>query len=63
MEDEQRARIISGFQIGQELDSLSVDEIDETISCLKEEIDRLNAAKAAKQSHLSAAESLFGKSH
>jgi uncharacterized small protein (DUF1192 family) len=49
------------FEIGQPLDLMSVHEIDETIAALREEIARLEAARAAKASASTAAEEFFKK--
>jgi len=49
------------YQIGQMLDSMSVEEIEHTIQRLKEEIARLENARAQKAGHIEAAESLFSK--
>lgn len=46
-------------EIGQPLDRLSIAEIDARVAILKDEIARLEAAKAAKGSVRDAAESLF----
>lgn len=61
MEDETPKKT-DGYQIGQNIDLLSVEEIEEVISSLTAEITRLEAAKSAKETHLQAAESLFGAS-
>ena len=50
-----------GYLIGQPLDTLSVEEIDETIALLTGEIERLGQARSEKTGHLAAAESLFSK--
>lgn len=47
------------FQIGQDISSLSVEELSETVELLRNEIDRLETAKKAKSKHLADAESLF----
>jgi len=49
----------SGHRVGEALDSLSVQELDERIEALKAEILRLEEARAAKQQSLSAAAALF----
>jgi uncharacterized small protein (DUF1192 family) len=49
------------FVLGQPLDLLSVEEIDDTIVSLRSEIERLLEARAAKASHLDAANALFSK--
>lgn len=46
-------------EIGQILDALSVDELDERIVLLRAEIERLEAAKAAKQASKAAADLFF----
>lgn len=49
------------FEIGQPLDLLSVQEIEETLAELREEIAQLEATRAAKQSASAAAEAFFKK--
>ncbi|MBX3571722.1 MAG: DUF1192 domain-containing protein [Mesorhizobium sp.] len=46
-------------EIGQDLATLSVGELEERISLLREEISRLEAEKAAKGTTRSAADALF----
>jgi uncharacterized small protein (DUF1192 family) len=46
-------------EIGQSLDTLSVDELDERVSLLREEIARLEAARAGKVASRAAAASVF----
>jgi uncharacterized small protein (DUF1192 family) len=46
-------------EIGQTLDALSVDELDERIALLREEIARLETARGAKQASRAAADSFF----
>jgi uncharacterized small protein (DUF1192 family) len=46
-------------EIGQDLSTLSVDELDKRIDLLRDEITRLEAEKARKASGKAAAESLF----
>lgn len=46
-------------EIGQDLSPLSVAELDERISLLREEIARLDAAKASKQTFRQAAAQFF----
>jgi uncharacterized small protein (DUF1192 family) len=48
----------SSYEIGQSLDDLSVQEIDERITALRAEITRLEARRA-KQASLSAAAAFF----
>jgi uncharacterized small protein (DUF1192 family) len=45
----------------QDLDPLSIDELDERIAALKEEIARVEAHMNRAQTHRSAAEELFKK--
>ena len=45
----------------QDLDPLSVDELEERIEALKEEIARVEAHMSKAQTHRSAAEELFKK--
>ena len=45
----------------QDLDPLSIDELDERIAALKEEIARVEAHMNRAQTHRSAAEELFTK--
>ena len=47
------------FEIGQNLEELSVEELEETIVLLETEITRLKAARDTKSAHLSAADALF----
>jgi uncharacterized small protein (DUF1192 family) len=49
----------SRHEIGQPLDILSVGELDERISLLREEIARLEATKAAKELSKKAADAFF----
>lgn len=48
-------------EVGQSLDSLSVDELDERIELLQAEIARLSAARASKQASKNAADAFFRK--
>lgn len=59
--DEEDVKKKKSYEIGQNLEELSVDELNETVASLKEEITRLEAASAAKSEHLSVAEALFSK--
>lgn len=49
----------SRYEIGQNLEDLSIDEIDHTIDLLNQEISRLQAIRELKNKHLNAAEALF----
>lgn len=59
-EDDDRPKKIT-HEIGQDLYLLSVKELEERIALLTEEIERLRAAIASKQSSRSAADSFFKK--
>jgi len=52
---------LSVYAIGQNLDEMSVEELDRTVEILKTEIKRLEEIRNAKSSHISAAEALFVK--
>ena len=58
-DDEDRPRKPVAHEIGQKLDALSVDELGDRIALLKSEIERLEAARSAKQTALNAASSIF----
>ena len=47
------------YELGQDLSKLSVGELAELIESLKEEIARVEAARASKQASLSAADAAF----
>ena len=49
----------SMHEIGQNLDDISVQELDERIAALQAEIKRLEEARAAKQASAGAAAALF----
>lgn len=57
--DEENPKKKRHFEIGQVLDDLSVEELDEAVALLEAEIDRLKTARQSKSEHLSAAEALF----
>ncbi|MER2268485.1 DUF1192 domain-containing protein [Methylobacterium oxalidis] len=52
-------RRAAAHEIGQKLDDLSVEELGERIALLRQEIERLEAARDAKQAAKSAAGSVF----
>ncbi len=52
---------LAAFEIGQPLDLLSIAELDERIERLRQEIARLEAARAAKQAASAAADAFFKK--
>ena len=47
------------YELGQDLSKLSVGELAALVETLQEEIARVEAARAAKQSSLSAADAVF----
>lgn len=57
-EDEPRKRI-STHEVGMPLDALSVSELEERVALLRNEISRLEAAIAARNTTRSAAEQVF----
>ena len=59
--NEEDAKKPVSYQIGQSLDDLSVDELNELIGTLKNEIGRIEMSAASKSAHLSAADALFKK--
>jgi uncharacterized small protein (DUF1192 family) len=60
-EEDEAPRRPAAFEIGQPLDLLSIAELDERIERLRQEIARLEAARAAKQAASAAAEVFFRK--
>jgi len=52
-------RKMPGHEIGQKLDEISVAELDERITLLREEIARLEAARDAKRAAQAAADAFF----
>ena len=59
MDDDTAPKKRVTHEIGQDLALLSVQELDDRVSILKQEIARLEAARAAKQASRSAADSFF----
>ncbi len=59
MTDEDNARRSVSHQLGERLDDLSLADLDARVSLLRDEIARLEAAKAAKQDAAAAAASFF----
>lgn len=57
--DDDRPVKKAAHEIGQDLSTLSVDELGERIALLRAEIDRIEAARTAKTSTRTAAEGLF----
>ena len=60
-DDDDRPKKKITHEIGQELTLLSVGELTERITLLKEEIARLEANMATKQASISVADMLFKK--
>ena len=60
MIDEENPPPVSGYIIGQLLDSLSIDELRETIGALQAEIERLERTLEEKTARMEAADALFG---
>jgi uncharacterized small protein (DUF1192 family) len=52
-------KAVTSHEIGQNLDDLSLQEIDERIAVLQAEIARLDEARSAKQASASAANAFF----
>jgi uncharacterized small protein (DUF1192 family) len=61
IEDDDRPKKKIAHEIGQELALLSVKELGERIGLLKDEIERLEQAKAKKQASRSVADQFFKK--
>ena len=59
--EDDRPKPKSVHEIGQDLSMLSLAEIDERISVLKAEIERLTEARAKKDASRSAADAFFRK--
>ncbi|WP_448951107.1 DUF1192 domain-containing protein [Labrys neptuniae] len=57
--DDEPRKVPVAHQIGQDLSTLSLHELDERIAALKQEIARLEEAKAKKTASLSAASAFF----
>jgi uncharacterized small protein (DUF1192 family) len=60
-EDDDRPKKKLAHEVGQDLALLSVKELEERVSLLKEEIARLEAALAKKQASRSSADQFFKK--
>jgi uncharacterized small protein (DUF1192 family) len=61
LEEDDRPKKKIAHEIGQDLALLSVEELGERIALLKDEIARLEAARAKKQASRSAADQFFKK--
>lgn len=57
--EEERPRRVVSHEIGQDLSTLSIDELGERIALLNAEIVRLETARGAKSSSKKAADSFF----
>lgn len=57
--DEPRSKITKSFELGQNLDVLSIAELEGRITALQAEIERVRAEIARKRAHEAAASSLF----
>jgi len=57
--EEQRPSRLVRHEIGQDLSTLSIDEIGERIDLLNAEIARLETARGAKNSSMKAADAFF----
>lgn len=60
-DDENAPRKTTLHHVGEELDFLSVDELDARMELLKSEILRLERAKAHRENARQAASSVFGR--
>jgi uncharacterized small protein (DUF1192 family) len=58
-EDDQAIRQAIAHRVGEPLDTLSVEDLDERIQLLRSEMERLEAARHAKKAALERADSLF----
>lgn len=59
--DEPKAKTTKAIVVGEDLSNLSITELDARVATLKAEIERIEAAAAAKRRHSAAAAELFGK--
>lgn len=57
--DEARQKTTKGIVVGEDLKALSIADLEERITALKMEIERLEAEIAARRKHESAAAALF----
>lgn len=58
-DEDERPKKTTAHQIGQDLSQLSIEEIDARVALLKDEIERLTVARAAKKASRSAADAFF----
>ena len=59
-DDEAARPTPTAHQLGQDLSSLSIDELEDRVALLKQEIGRITAVITAKTAHRSAADAVFG---
>jgi uncharacterized small protein (DUF1192 family) len=59
MFDDEERKVPKGHEVGMPIDSMGVEELQERIQMLRTEIERLQAAVAARQQTRAAAESIF----
>lgn len=59
MFDEEGRKIDLGMQVGMSLEGMSVNELENYITALKQEIERVETEKEKLKSHNAAAEALF----
>jgi len=57
--DEEAPRKPAAWTVGEDLSSLSIDELTERVEALKTEIDRIEETIAAKRASMGAADSFF----
>jgi len=58
-DDDDRPRKAIAHEIGQPLETLSLSDLDARVALLREEIARIEAARAAKQAAQGAADAFF----
>ncbi|MHC2105840.1 MULTISPECIES: DUF1192 domain-containing protein [unclassified Methylobacterium] len=58
-DDDERPRKAVAHEIGQSLDTLSLSDLDARVALLREEIARIEAARATKQAAQGAADAFF----
>jgi len=58
-EEEDKAKRVAAYVIGQDLSELSIEEISELTEALKAELKRLETTKLEKNEHLIAAAKMF----
>lgn len=58
-DDDRRSKTTPSHQLGQDLSSLSIEELTERITMLEQEIKRIEAARQSKEASRKAADSFF----